>query len=104
MISDDQVAEVQQIINELYEKSLRSDATSRTKSTFLGAYFCFGDGNANRPDIATNVTCAEALAWRHQYLKYKVEHTEIPDLKVNITLNLHFVRKLNEMPITSQKC
>jgi hypothetical protein len=79
MISDDQIANVHAQIGKLRDKCLSTDANCRTISSYLGAHFCFAEGNANRPDIATNATCAEGLAWRHQYLKKKLE---VPDFKV----------------------
>ena len=94
MISDDQIANVQEILNKLYEKSIENDATTKIKSMFFGAHFCFADGNANRPDIATNATCAEALAWRYQYLKCKNNHSEVPDFKVRKYTHAYLLKQL----------
>jgi hypothetical protein len=102
MISDDQIANVQEILSKLYEKSIENGATTKIKSMFLGAHFCFADGNANRPDIATNATCAEALAWRYQYLKCKINDAEIPDFKVRkhtlaYLLKQYFLKQFNTL-------
>jgi hypothetical protein len=65
--------------------AVSDDASTRTISTYLGAVFSFSNGNANRPDIPTNATISEGLAW-NKLFQSRGSNDEIPQFKVNFII------------------
>jgi hypothetical protein len=89
------MANLQACINELRAMALADDASTRIISTYLGAVFSFSDGNCNRPDIPTNATISEGLAWNKIYTSRGVGQP-IPQFKVfhHKTSNDHGAQKI----------
>lgn len=81
ILCDQDMANLDECINKLREMALAENASTRVISTYLGAVFSFGNGNANRPDICTNATLSEGLAWNLLYTSQQ-SGENLPQFKV----------------------
>lgn len=87
--SKEELRALRNILSELYSVATKAiKPTDKAVELYLGASFSFENGNAHRPDIASNATLSEFSAWKQEYSMWKrgnlqTEDNKIPQFRVS---------------------